>query len=246
MRQPSAPFFRVLPASLTGCAAARSKRRLLLLFASAATLHGCTGGPGNGASPEIFNPELASAFRSYERTVSEPRTPLRFESGRMVRDCREYLAVPAEDEVDVTVYYRMMAAEYVVCDALELLRGARPVPPARRPPSFYTSALIERLDLTSFQSSLRPQLGDEPSVLSAVPGLEPQAEGFSVVSDTDEWYYDFQVAARADFTGDGREDWLVYFTDVAREGTYRAHSVFVVADAGRPGRLRVSLQRPSP
>jgi hypothetical protein len=219
---------------------------LLLAFAAAATLDGCSDGRGSGAPPEIFSPDLASAFRSYERTMSEPRTPLRFESGRMVRDCREYLAVPAEDELDGTMYNRSMSAEYVVCDALELLRGARPVPPARRPPSFYTSALIERLELTSFVSSLRPQLDQDPSVLSAVSGLEPKAKGYSVISDTDDWYYEFEVAARADFTGDGREDWLVRFSDMSREGTYRAFSTLVVTDAGRPGRLRVSLQRRTP
>jgi hypothetical protein len=162
----------------------------------------------------------------------------------MVRDCREYLAVPAEDELDGTVYNRSMSGEYGFCDALELLRDARPVSPARHPPSFYTSALIERLELTSFRSSLRPQLDQEPgSVLSAIPALEPKAKGFSVISDTDDWYYYFEVVARADFTKDGREDWLVLFSDMATEGTYRAHSTLVVTDAGRPGRLRVSLQR---
>ena len=228
----------------SGRHAARSMRRLLLVLASAATLHGCTGGPGSDASPEIFSPDLASAFRSYERTMSEPRPPVRFESGRMVRDCREYLAVPAEDELDGTVYNRSMAGEYVVCDELKLLHDARPVSPARRPPSFYTSALIERLDLTSFRSSLRPRLDAEPgTVLSAVSGLEPKAEGYSVTSDTDGWYYHFEVVARADFTGDGREDWLVRFSDKSREGTYRHHGTLVVTDAGRPGRLRVGLQR---
>ena len=219
-------------------------RPLLLVLAIAATLHGCTGGPGSDASPEIFSPDLASAFRSYERTMSQPGNPLLFESGRSVRDCRGYLEVPDEDEVGGTVYNRSIAGEYVVCDELELLRGAQPVAPARRPPSFYTSALIERLDLTSFRSSLRPELDQEPgSVLSAVPTLELKAKGFSVTSDTDDWYYLFEVVARADFTGDGREDWLVRFSDVAREGTYRDHSVLVVTDAGRPGRLQVSLQR---
>lgn len=215
-------------------------RRLLLVLTTAATLHGCSGGPGSDASLEIFSPHLASAFRGYERTMAEARTPLRFESGRTVRDCRGYLAVPAEDEVVST----LVSGEYALCDALELLRGARPVPSARRPPSFYTSALIERLDLTSFRSSLRPRLEPEPgSVLGAFPALEPKAKGFSVVSDTPDWYYDFEVVARADFTRDGREDWLVFFTDVSREGTYRSHATLVVTDAARPGRLRVSLQR---
>jgi len=219
--------------------------RLLLVFATAATLHGCTGGPGSDASPEIFDPDLASAFQNSERTLSEPRTELRFESGRMVRDCRGYLeARGAGDEVDGTRYYRSMQGEYVVCDMLELLREAQPVSPARRPPSFYTSALTERLDLNSFGSSLREGSNPAPaSVLSAIPGLALKAEGFSVTSDTDGWYYQFEVVARADFTKDGREDWLVYLNDMSREGSYLTHNLLVVTDAGRPGRLRVSLQR---
>jgi hypothetical protein len=51
------------------------------------------------------------------------------------------------------------------------------------------------------------------------------------------------VVARADITKDGREDWLVRFSDVAGEGTYRTYSTLVVTDAERPGRLQVSEQR---
>jgi hypothetical protein len=243
MRHRTGPFSRVTRTSLMGSAAARSTTRLLLAFATGAALQGCSGRSGSDSPLEIFSPDLASAFRGYERTMSQPRTPLRFESGRMVRDCRGYLAVPAEDELDGTRYNRSIAGEYGFCDALKLLRDARPVPPARRPPSFYTSALIERLDLTSFRSSLRPQLDQEGSVLSAIPALKPKAKGFSVISDTADWYYEFEVVARADFTRDGREDWLVLFSDVSREGTYLDHGTLVVTDAGRAGMLQVGLQK---
>jgi hypothetical protein len=81
------------------------------------------------------------------------------------------------------------------------------------------------------------------AVIGALPFPTPVARGFSLVSDREDWFYAFTVVVRADFTGDGREDWLVYVDDRSREGSYRAHGVLVLADALAPGPIRATLQR---
>lgn len=207
-------------------------------------LSSCARATRATTSPEIFDRELAGAFHDYDRVISHPRTPLAFESGRTVSNCAGYLAERARGETGAAVSNRIVKSEYCICDALDLLRRAQPAQAVRRPPSFYTREIVERLDLRSFLSSLRPKMEDEEHpVMRTLETLSPRTDRFTAISDTEDWYYSFEVVARADFTNDGSEDWLVLFTDQAKEGSYRDYGVLVVEDAARPGLLQVGLQR---
>jgi hypothetical protein len=195
-------------------------------------------------TPEIFDRELAGAFHDYDQVMVRPRTPISFESGRTAGNCTEYLAERTRGEISAAVSNRIVKSEYCVCDVLDLLRRAQPARAARRPPSLYAQEIVERLDLRSFLSSLRPRMeDDEHPVMRTLEILSPRTDRFTVISDTEDWYYSFEVVARADFMNDGSEDWLVLFTDQAKEGNYRDYSVLVVKDVARPGLLRVGLQR---
>jgi hypothetical protein len=207
-------------------------------------LASCVTASREAASVEVFNPELSTAFQSYTEVMSQSRTSLVFESGRAVRNCTDFLEERSRSEISDVEMNRLIAAEYLVCDALHLLNRARPVSGAQRPPAFYTQAILERLDLRSFRSSLRPQIEDETQpVVRALATLAPTQRRFLVISETEDWYYSFEVVARGDFTGDGTEDWLVLFNDEAKEGTYRGYSALVIANALQPGLLQVGLQR---
>ena len=217
--------------------------RLFVIALGIPLLSGCAGSRAP-ASPEIFDRELESTFRDHDREMARPRTPIAFESGRTASSCAGYLDERTRGEISGDVPNHLIESEYVLCEVLALLRRARPVRGARRPPSFYAQTIAGRLDLRSFRSSLRPRMedGDQP-VMRGLAFLSPATNGFTVVSDTDDWYYSFEVIARADFTDDDSEDWLVLFIDRAKEGTYRDYGVLVVKDVERPGLLRAALQR---
>jgi hypothetical protein len=175
--------------------------------------------------------------------MAAPRTPLTFESGRTVSTCADYLAERRQSQISEAMLDRMIAREYLVCSSLELLGQAQPIAVPKRRPVAYAEAIAERLDLRSFLSSLGPRLDGEEPVLRALDGHVLRADAFSVRSESDSWYYSFEVVARADLTHDGKEDWLVRLIDCAKEGSYRDYSMLVVTEVDSPGLMRVALQR---
>ena len=82
-----------------------------------------------------------------------------------------------------------------MCDALALLDQAKALGPAAAQATSYGRELLQRLDLRSFPSSLRPRLGDN-FTLAAIGGAVPQVETHAVTLETADWRYRFEVIRR--------------------------------------------------
>lgn len=176
---------------------------------------------------DIFNAGLREAFASQDRAMVVQRPALRFASGRTARDCAGYLAERRSAAIDEAVNNRIVAQEYLVCDAVALLRQARPVGrPAYRPDS-YGRDLLGRLDLSGFASSLRPLIGDRRITLAELPDGAIQVEAHAVTVETADWRYRFEVVADIDSKA-GEHQWLVWFSDEARKGNYRSYETLLV------------------
>ncbi|HOI52142.1 MAG TPA: hypothetical protein PLN02_07155 [Azonexus sp.] len=204
-------------------------KRLLPLILVAA----CAAVPGKPGEREIFNAGLRQAWANEAQTMSAVRPPLRFANGRTVRDCHGYLAEHASGTVDEAVNNRGIAQAYLVCDALAQLDQAKALAPAAALPPSYGRELLQRLDLRSFPSSLRPRLG-EKFTLAAIGGAVPQIETHAVTLETEDWRYRFEVIADI-VAADGRREWLVWFSDEAKAGNYRGYATLRLPVAAARG-----------
>ncbi|WP_374327211.1 hypothetical protein [Azonexus sp.] len=202
----------------------------LLLFVAA-----CAAVPGKPAERDIFNAGLRQAWANEAQTMAAVRPPLRFANGHTVRDCHGYLTEQARAAVDEAVNNRGLAQAYLVCDALALLDQAKALPPAATQASSYGHELLQRLDLRSFPSSLRPRLG-ETFTLAAIGGAVPQVETHAVTLETEDWRYRFEVIADI-VAADGGREWLVWFSDEAKAGNYRGYATLRLPVAAAHGPL---------
>lgn len=204
------------------------KRLLPLLLVAA-----CAAVPGKPGEHEIFNAGLRQAWANEAQTMSAVRPPLRFANGRTVRDCHGYLAERGSGTIDEAVNNRAIAQAYLVCDALTQLDQAKALAPAAALPPSYGRELLQRLDLRSFPSSLRPRLG-EKFTLAAIGGAVPQIETHAVTLETEDWRYRFEVIADI-VAADGRREWLVWFSDEAKAGNYRGYATLRLPVAAARG-----------
>lgn len=208
----------------------------ILLFLTA-----CTTLPGKFSEREIFNDNLRQALSNETQAMTAVRPPLRFANGHTVRDCRSYLAEQASGTVDEAVNNRSQAGAYLVCDALAILRHSAAEATPSSPPTSYARELMQRLDLRSFPSSLRPALGERHTpadIAQAVASMDAH----TLTLDTPDWRYRFEVVADTP-AANGERQWLVWFSDEARAGNYRSHSTLVIP--ARPdGPLVVRATRP--
>jgi hypothetical protein len=195
------------------------------------------GGVGKaGSLPKILSPQLAEAFRAYDKTLTDRRTPLSFESGRTVDTCKAYLEEAKASSVSEGVNNKIISQEYLVCPSVVTLQSAGSTSTTTRPAASYGQELCRRLDLMSFPSSLRPRIDDSKRILSAL-GIPLETEKYSCSFDTRDRSFKVEVVAEADLTGDGKTDWLVWLFDEVKTGTYRGYAALVVSDVSKPGLL---------
>jgi hypothetical protein len=185
---------------------------------------------------DVLNAGLRDAFARYDQTLVAQRPALHFASGRTVQDCADYLVERRSVAIDEAVNNRIVAQEYLVCDAVALLREASPVGRSAYRPDSYGRDLLRRLDLSGFASSLRPLIGDGQVTLAELPDVAAHVEAHAVTVETADWRYRFEVVADIDSKA-GEHEWLVWFSDEARKGNYRNYETLVVRNPVSMGRL---------
>ena len=184
----------------------------------------------------IFSPQLAEANRSYDRTLNEKRTPLRFESGRIVDTCNAYLQEVKMSTILEGVNNKIISQEYLICPSIIALQSAGSPSTNAHFPASYGEELCSRLDLTTFRSSLSPRLNGAKRVLSAL-GIPLRTDKYACSFETGDWFFKVEVVAEAEFEKDGKTGWLVWVFDEAKTGNYRGYSALVIRDASSPGLL---------
>lgn len=80
--------------------------------------------------------------------------------------------------------------------------------------------VVDRLDLTTFRSSLGPSRSKGMRHFSDL-GMKPTKLGDEVIEfDSEDWLLRITILERADKNGDGVEDLVVRFDDEAKKGSY--------------------------
>ena len=191
---------------------------------------------------DIYDAGLRDACAHYDQTMVAPRPALRFASGPTVHDCREYLAHRRTTEIDEAVNNRIVAQDYLVCDSVPLLRQAAPLGNAGYRPESYGLELLHRLDLRGFPSSLGPMIDDRHFTLADLAAAPARVEAHAVTVGTADWRYRLEVVADV-VTAAGEHDWLVWFSDEAKNGNYRSYEPLVVREPGPTGQLAARVLR---
>lgn len=213
-----------------------------LVVGGALLLHGCAVSSAH-EGVEIFNPAVAAAFSDFDETMTASRAPIRFEDGTRASSCETYLAARRDTKVEETVHNKTISQEYLICDTLAALAAA--VEPRTEPPltMSYGEALLTRLDLGSFPSSLHPAAEQYPLLADLASVSRIRLEETSVFLEQDDWHFQLEVVARGDVNRDGYEDWLVWLTDEALNSSYRDYTLLVIDRVTEEGTLRAEVFR---
>lgn len=190
------------------------------------------------AQPRIYNDELRAIFDSPAATMREQRRPLQFESGKTVGNCADFLADGRRSDLAQTEENSRHRSDYTICDTLELLDRADWTPPPADGIPSYGKALLERLDLRSFRSSVRPRVTDQRYLPIQHWGKAATTSKYVLDFENEYWDYRLEVVAEGDVDHDGRADWIVWWYDTVKMGTYRYFGVLVISGPTETGLLR--------
>lgn len=199
-----------------------------------------------GAAPAhaesyVFNKDLILAYQHYQETLDAKRNTLTFDSGATANTCAEYLAKKHSSAISESINNRVVFQEYLICDSIQLLKQGHAGKLVQHTSHTYGTELMRRLDLRSFPSSLRQSIDDERVVLSTLKRHAVRAAHYSVTSDTNDWLFKIEVVADLDLDGNGKRDWVLWLSDISKEGNYRGYSVLIVRDPSSKGLLHAEL-----
>ena len=197
----------------------------------------CSNSRHNNMAPLILNTELQHAFLNIKTTLTIKRSPLIFATGQTVNDCSSYLELRSRGKIiEETVNNMMMAADYIICDSVDVIKHADFSHPVVFSDENRGEILATRLDLRSFLSSLRPKLDKDQFVLSSL-GFPMQTLESGLTIDTSEWFFRLEVVAIGDFDLDGKTDWLIWMIDESKKGNYRNYQLLMIPSAESSGLL---------
>jgi hypothetical protein len=188
------------------------------------------------AGVTVFSATLRQALAQRAQVLTAKRTALPFSDGATADSCATYVhARNAGAQIAETVDAQLVASEYLICEAVDLL-------PAReaavgKTPDKLGARLATQLDLRSFPSSLGPQLDTERYTLAALSNALKTDDVAATLEDESSTIR-FEVAAEADLNGDGKQDWIVWMADESRDGNYRGYATLVIDDATAAGPLK--------
>jgi hypothetical protein len=147
---------------------------------------------------------------------------------KVIEDCHsllEVLALP-EDVVGDAIGRREHTG-YRGCIAVALLERAQPAARSNFSKRSPLADVVDRLDMLSFRSSLGPGFERGESLkwlqIATTRGNTRGRYEFQptkLILTIEDWYYELELEAAGDWTGDGLEDLMVRFMDDASDATF--------------------------
>lgn len=195
------------------------------------------------AQTKIFDADLAKEFKNYDRAVAEKRTALNFASGKQVDNCADYLSEKKNSEIKDEYPDVLYASEYIVCDALAILKESSNA--AAKPFSAmnYGKEIYSRLNIGNLPSSLVEGVSEKPVFLKdKLAKSRPKITKYKIESDTKQWFFAVQTAAQTDVDRNGKPDLILYVIDQAKEGNYRSYSTWLVMNVEKTGILNAGAR----
>ena len=186
-----------------------------------------------------FEP-VDSAYKNYEVSIKEKRMPLMFANSFKAESCTEYSQLKNNEALVENETNFLAAQSYVVCDTILAVKQADQNFNLELATVNVGNVLAEKLDISSFRSSLARKATENSYTLNALSSVPVEITDYAAISETHEWYFELKVVARIDANADGAEDWLIWVTDKAKTGSYSTIEAYIAYDAINNDRLTLN------
>lgn len=171
-------------------------------------------------------PEIAAQVAEHNKAWLKTRAPLMLNDNSTVTSCAQFFEKHAG--VSESVMAQMAASEYLICDVIALLKNSERV--STQPLTGTGKALYTHIDIRSLPTSLSQLADTEKFVFSSINDIPVAITDNSVISDTEDWFFKLEVVAISDLNKNKQQDWIIWMTDEAKDGNYRAYKTLVIYD----------------
>lgn len=178
----------------------------------------------------ILNPNLLNAYKNYDESLNKARSELLYSNGEIAKNCLMYFQLMSKDKLDESIYNQVIKSEYLECDALKILSYASDEGIKNK--IAQGEMLAERLDLSSFPSSLFRMVEKERNTLAALFPKKVSFTSHAAMLDTEDWFFQLEIVGVLNINNNNVPDWIIWLSDESKSGNYRSYTTLVVYDAG--------------
>ncbi|HBN22655.1 MAG TPA: hypothetical protein DD412_05400 [Holosporales bacterium] len=184
-------------------------------------------------APYIPNEELAESYENFNDSFKKTRSSLSYIGGHIATDCQTYFDLTSMYEIDETIHNQSVKSEYLICDALNILSSSTGVPRENVNISSMGEALLIKLDLRSFSSSLYRASDENSHTLKSLYPQNTSSVGNIAELNAEDWTFTLEVVAVAKINDNSSPDWVIWVLDESKSGNYRGYSTLIIYDPER-------------
>ncbi|MGH1349600.1 MAG: hypothetical protein ACRBBN_02150 [Methyloligellaceae bacterium] len=181
-----------------------------------------------------LNKKLSEIAKNAEQEWKKKRSPLAFADGAVVSSCEAYKGEKAQSTLDEAAENMKVKKDYLICDALALLGFKFHVEAGHQ--IRYGEIIAEKLKLDELASS--PASANQKN--ATLNQLKPEGlfiEATSTGFKTDSWNYNIEVVAITDANGNGKPDWVLWFSDEDQEESSVSFETYIIYDVSEKAKL---------
>lgn len=181
--------------------------------------------PATSSEAIVFGQAVPTQLDKVQADYSLERPKIKFENGITVTSCDSYLKALQNSEVLAVTSERRIESEYQSCEALRRLlsEGKRGTEVAIAKSSEYddlANRLCQRLDLTTFSHSLRPQMLDGMRTVKDVLKTPTDKKGKACLFKDDSMRFELRPVVQFQAENLNDQYLIVWLTDEITSGNY--------------------------
>lgn len=163
--------------------------------------------------------ESSPVFERHVQQMSSKRDALKFDPMAVVHDCKEYLQLRPNHSIAEDFRNKIISKQYLTCDFLGVYTSSSILPNESGFDKNLGQSLCERLDLSSFEHSIRPALEGKAVTLIEIFKFDAKAEASECRVDTLD--RSFSVKAVLQDSSPEGVRYLAQVIDEIKDGSYR-------------------------
>lgn len=183
----------------------------------------------------IYDVDYFKSLKTDESWLTSERSSISFNKGD-AKNCKDYLELSKNSVIEESSKNFLIKSEYLECEVLTLVKNSHAktvdYKSAAELRSDFGATLSQRLDITSFNSSLGQLASDEKKTLAALFPSAITEDSNNLTIETDSRYFNLRLVAKTYLNNNQQEDWIVIVTDEILDGTYRNFDTIVINDPG--------------
>lgn len=184
-------------------------------------------------SNTLYDKEFYTSLKMDDSWLTNERTTISFDNGN-ANNCKDYIELAKDSALEESVRHYLIKSEYLECEVLDLIKNSHAktvnYQNANGLVTDHIKLLAQKLDLTSFKSSLSQLIAEDKKTLAELYPNNIKFDKNNLTVETENRHFSLQLVAKVHINNNQHQDWILIVSDEILDGTYRSFDTIIIKD----------------